>query len=77
VKTKKAIATPERTEGSFPDCRAAPIPHRQLLLGFLDYYRSVIIRKFEGAPESELRASRLPSRTERTGCDDSSAPNWR
>jgi hypothetical protein len=39
-------------------------PDRQLselLLGFLDYYRSVIIRKIEGLPDAELRASRLPS----------------
>jgi hypothetical protein len=34
---------------------------KELLLGFLDYYRSVIIRKFEGVPDAELRASRLPS----------------
>ncbi len=34
---------------------------KELLLGFLDYYRSVIIRKIEGLPDAELRASRLPS----------------
>jgi hypothetical protein len=34
---------------------------KQLLPGFLDYYRSVIIRKIEGLPDAELRASRLPS----------------
>jgi Protein of unknown function (DUF664)/Carbohydrate kinase len=34
---------------------------KELLLGFLDYYRSVIIRKVEGLPDAELRASRLPS----------------
>jgi hypothetical protein len=34
---------------------------KELLLGFLDYYRSVISRKIEGLPEAELRASRLPS----------------
>lgn len=34
---------------------------KELLLGFLDYYRSVIIRKFEGLPDAELRTSRLPS----------------
>ena len=33
----------------------------QLLLGFLDYYRSVIIRKIESLPDAELRARRLPS----------------
>jgi uncharacterized damage-inducible protein DinB len=34
---------------------------KELLLGFLDYYRSVIIRKVEGLSDAELRASRLPS----------------
>jgi hypothetical protein len=34
---------------------------KELLLGFLDYYRSVIVRKIEGLPDAELRASRLPS----------------
>jgi signal transduction histidine kinase len=42
-------------------------PGRQLteagdvLLGFLDYYRSVIARKVSGLTEAELRTSRLPS----------------
>jgi Protein of unknown function (DUF664) len=34
---------------------------KELLLGFLDYYRSVIIRKVDGLTDAELRASRLPS----------------
>jgi hypothetical protein len=34
---------------------------KELLLGFLDYYRSVITRKIEGLTEAELRTSRLPS----------------
>jgi Protein of unknown function (DUF664) len=34
---------------------------KELLLGFLDYYRSVITRKIEGLPEDVLRASCLPS----------------
>jgi hypothetical protein len=34
---------------------------KELLLGYLDYYRSVISRKIEGLPESELGSSRLPS----------------
>jgi hypothetical protein len=34
---------------------------KELLLGFLDYYRSVIIRKIEGLPDAELRARRVPS----------------
>jgi hypothetical protein len=34
---------------------------KELLLGFLDYYRSVITRKIEGLTDAELRTSRLPS----------------
>lgn len=34
---------------------------KELLLGFLDYYRSVVIRKIEGLTDAELRDSRLPS----------------
>ena len=32
-----------------------------LLLGFLDYYRSVIVRKISGLTDAELRTSLLPS----------------
>ena len=34
---------------------------KQLLLAYLDFYRSVIARKLDGLAESELRSSRLPS----------------
>ncbi len=34
---------------------------KDVLLGFLDYYRSVIARKVEGLTDEELRESRLPS----------------
>ena len=34
---------------------------KEVLLGFLDYYRSVIGRKIEGLTDAELRESRLPS----------------
>jgi hypothetical protein len=34
---------------------------KEVLLGFLDYYRSVIARKLEGLTDAELRESRLPS----------------
>jgi hypothetical protein len=33
----------------------------QLLLGFLDTYRSVVVAKLDGLPDAELRTSRLPS----------------
>jgi uncharacterized damage-inducible protein DinB len=34
---------------------------RELLLGYLDWYRDAVLRKLDGLPEEELRASRLPS----------------
>jgi uncharacterized damage-inducible protein DinB len=34
---------------------------KQLLLGFLDFYRSVITRKLDGLSEQQLRSSRVPS----------------
>jgi hypothetical protein len=45
----------------FPE-PTTPIPARaEVLLGYLDYFRSVVLSKLDGLPESELRASRLPS----------------
>lgn len=32
-----------------------------MLLGYLDYFRSVVMTKVQGLPDGELRASRLPS----------------
>ena len=34
---------------------------QELLLGYLDYYRSAVIRKIDGLPDEDLRTSRLPS----------------
>jgi uncharacterized damage-inducible protein DinB len=34
---------------------------RELLLGYLDWYREAVLRKLDGLPEEELRRSRLPS----------------
>ncbi|HEX6673565.1 MAG TPA: DinB family protein [Actinomycetes bacterium] len=34
---------------------------RELLVGYLDYYRDAILRKLDGMSEEELRSSRLPS----------------
>jgi hypothetical protein len=42
-----------------PDRRIAD--PKELLLGFLDYYRSVVARKIEGLSDADLRTSRLPS----------------
>lgn len=34
---------------------------RELIVGFLDFYRDAVLRKLEGLSEEELRSSRLPS----------------
>lgn len=34
---------------------------REVLLGYLDYFRSVVVAKVADLPEAEARASRLPS----------------
>ncbi|TDD33247.1 DinB family protein [Actinomadura sp. KC06] len=34
---------------------------RELLLGYIDYYRAALLRKLDGLPEDDLRASRVPS----------------
>jgi uncharacterized damage-inducible protein DinB len=34
---------------------------RELLTAYLDFYRQAILRKLEGLPEAELRASHLPT----------------
>ena len=34
---------------------------RELLLGYLDWYREAVLRKLDGLSEEELRGSRLPS----------------
>ena len=33
----------------------------EVLLGYLAYFRSVVVERLEGLPEAELRGSRLPS----------------
>jgi len=34
---------------------------KELLLGYLDFYRSVIARKIDGLTEAQLRGTRVPS----------------
>jgi uncharacterized damage-inducible protein DinB len=34
---------------------------RELLVGYLDWYRDAVLRKLDGLSEEELRRSRLPS----------------
>jgi len=47
------------------DAEDRPAPEladpKELLLGYLDFYRSVIARKLDGLTEPQLRGSRLPS----------------
>ena len=39
-----------------------PQPNRaEVLLGYLDYFRSVVLDKLDGLSETDLRSSRLPS----------------
>jgi uncharacterized damage-inducible protein DinB len=48
-----SLAFPEPTD---------PVDSRaEVFLRYLDYFRSVLVAKLEGLPESELRGSRLPS----------------
>lgn len=49
------VASPESEP---PDTLTDP---RELLLGYLDYYRAALLRKLDGMSEADLRTSRLPS----------------
>jgi len=37
------------------------VSRTEVFLGYLDYFRSVLVSKLDGLPDGELRASRLPS----------------
>jgi Protein of unknown function (DUF664) len=52
------MVTPALPPGEPAETVADP---RELLLGYLDYYRQTIVRKLDGMPDEELRRSRLPS----------------
>ncbi len=45
----------------FPEPTAAIPSRAEVLLGYLDYFRSVVLGKLDGLPEDDLRSSRLPS----------------
>jgi Protein of unknown function (DUF664) len=45
----------------FPEPTTAAASRADVFLTYLDYFRSQLVRKLEGLPEGELRASRLPS----------------
>lgn len=52
------MVTPALPPGEPSEALADP---RELLAGYLEYYRQTILRKLDGMPDSELRRSRLPS----------------
>jgi hypothetical protein len=45
----------------FPEPTRPADSRAEVFLSYLDYFRSVLVNKLEGLPESELRSSRLPS----------------
>jgi hypothetical protein len=46
-----------------------PQPNRaEVLLGYLDYFRSVVLDKLDGLSEADLRSSRLPSGWPHSSC---------
>src|SRR5438067_11167904 len=52
------------TMEAVPEPLVAPVTlddPRELLTGYLGFYRAVIVRKLDGMPEKELRGTRLPS----------------
>jgi hypothetical protein len=45
----------------FPSPTEPVVSRTEVFLGYLDYFRSVLVSKLDGLPGSELRHSRLPS----------------
>ena len=45
----------------FPSPTEPVLSRSEVFLGYLDYFRSVLVSKVDGLPDGELRASRLPS----------------
>ena len=45
----------------FPSPTERVVSRTEVFLGYLDYFRSVLVSKLDGLPDAELRASRLPS----------------
>jgi hypothetical protein len=52
------MVTPVEPPPEPPSSFADP---RELLVGYLDFYRDAVLRKLDGLSEEELRGSRLPS----------------
>jgi len=45
----------------FPSPTEPVVSRTEVFLGYLDYFRSVLVSKLDGLPDGELRSSRLPS----------------
>jgi hypothetical protein len=45
----------------FPEPTGPPAPRAEVLLGYLDYFRSVVVSKVQGLSDDQLRTSVLPS----------------
>lgn len=45
----------------FPEPTVPVASQSEVFLGYLDYFRSVLLQKLDGLSDSELRSSRLPS----------------
>ena len=45
----------------FPEPTGRPVPRAEVLLGYLDYFRSLVVSKVQGLSDAQLRVSLLPS----------------
>jgi len=45
----------------FPEPTGPPAPRAEVLLGYLDYFRSLVVTKVQGLSDTQLRVSLLPS----------------
>ncbi len=45
----------------FPEPTGPPAPRAEVLLGYLDYFRSLVVSKVQGLSDAQLRVSLLPS----------------
>ncbi len=45
----------------FPEPTGAPGPRAEVLLGYLDYFRCLVVSKVQGLSDAQLRVSLLPS----------------
>ena len=45
----------------FPEPSGPPVPRAEVLLGYLDYFRSLVVAKVQGLSDAQLRVSLLSS----------------